>query len=109
MKNLIATTLIATVTATSAFAHGGGLNQNGCHNQHSNGTYHCHRPQQQQNNDVEWEKALGAVLLLGIIGNAITNASCDKEWRVVAENRTHMKVAEVNCRGQILQEQIIKK
>tara|TARA_B100000900_G_scaffold414420_1_gene441014 strand:- start:502 stop:831 length:330 start_codon:yes stop_codon:yes gene_type:complete len=109
MKNLIAATLIATVTATSAFAHGGGLNQNGCHHKHSNNTYHCHRPQQQQNNDVEWEKALGAILLFGIIGNAITNASCDKEWRVVAENRTHMKVAEVNCRGQILQEQIIRK
>ena len=109
MKNLIAATLIATVTATSAFAHGGGLNQNGCHNQHSNGTYHCHRPQPQQNNDVEWEKALGAILLLGVIGNAITEASCNKEWRLVAENTTHMKVAEVNCRGQVLQEKIIRK
>lgn len=28
---------------STAFAHGGGLNAQGCHNQKSNGTYHCHR------------------------------------------------------------------
>lgn len=27
----------------AAFAHGGGLNSSGCHNQRSNSTYHCHR------------------------------------------------------------------
>ena len=30
---------------STAFAHGGGLNAQGCHNQKSNGTYHCHRSQ----------------------------------------------------------------
>lgn len=29
--------------APTAYAHGGGLNSEGCHNQRSNGTYHCHR------------------------------------------------------------------
>lgn len=30
--------------ATSAFAHGGGLNAEGCHNDRKGGTgYHCHR------------------------------------------------------------------
>ena len=27
----------------AALAHPGGLNAEGCHNQRSNGTYHCHR------------------------------------------------------------------
>lgn len=30
-------------TALTAFAHGGGLNSEGCHNNHKTGDYHCHR------------------------------------------------------------------
>jgi endonuclease YncB( thermonuclease family) len=37
--------LISLYAPTKAFAHGGGLNAQGCHNQRSNGTYHCHRSQ----------------------------------------------------------------
>ena len=32
----------ATLYSSVVFAHGGGLNSNGCHNQNSNSTYHCH-------------------------------------------------------------------
>lgn len=42
MKKFITAAIIAAVSATSAVAHGGGLNSNGCHTNHSNGTYHCH-------------------------------------------------------------------
>ena len=34
--------LFAALTATSLFAHSGGLDRNGCHWDHKNGTYHCH-------------------------------------------------------------------
>ncbi|MGI8397818.1 YHYH domain-containing protein [Agrobacterium deltaense] len=30
-------------SAISAFAHGGGLDKNGCHNDRKRGGYHCHR------------------------------------------------------------------
>lgn len=30
-------------TAATAFAHGGGLDSYGCHNDRKNGGYHCHR------------------------------------------------------------------
>ena len=29
--------------ANYAIGHSGGLDQRGCHHDHSNGTYHCHR------------------------------------------------------------------
>lgn len=104
MKRLIAATLIATVTATSAFAHGGGLNSQGCHNQHSNNTYHCHR----QNNDLDDAgKALGALIILGVLAGAMQEASCNKEWRVLQDNHNHVVIGEVNCRGQILQTQTV--
>ena len=32
--------------ASQAFAHGGGLNAQGCHNNRKTGDYHCHRAQQ---------------------------------------------------------------
>lgn len=31
------------VVAGNAWAHGGGLNKEGCHNDRKNGGYHCHR------------------------------------------------------------------
>jgi len=40
---------LATVITGSAFAHGGGLNSQGCHNKTSDGTYHCHRSQNKTN------------------------------------------------------------
>lgn len=37
--------LIAIATVPQAFAHGGGLDSYGCHNNRKEGTYHCHRGQ----------------------------------------------------------------
>lgn len=34
---------IALLSAHDAFAHGGGLDRHGCHNDRKNGGYHCHR------------------------------------------------------------------
>ncbi|MCP4406569.1 MAG: YHYH domain-containing protein [Gammaproteobacteria bacterium] len=35
--------LLAASTIGSTYAHSGGLNQKGCHNNHKTGGYHCHR------------------------------------------------------------------
>ncbi|GGK47829.1 YHYH domain-containing protein [Salinarimonas ramus] len=35
--------LLGALPVASAFAHGGGLDRNGCHTERRNGTYHCHR------------------------------------------------------------------
>lgn len=35
--------LVALALAELAFAHGGGLDKNGCHNDRKHGGYHCHR------------------------------------------------------------------
>ena len=35
-------TLIAIIGAGQAFAHGGGLDRNGCHHDRKHGGYHCH-------------------------------------------------------------------
>lgn len=45
--------LLACTSPPVAFAHGGGLNADGCHNNRKTGDYHCHKPppsqsQQQQ-------------------------------------------------------------
>jgi len=48
--------LLTYASAPVAFAHGGGLNSEGCHNNRKTGEYHCHKPpplppsQQQQSN-----------------------------------------------------------
>jgi len=41
IKLALAAALIA-ATATPVFAHGGGLDRNGCHKDNQNGGYHCH-------------------------------------------------------------------
>ena len=72
MKKIIAATMIATVTATSAFAHGGGLNSNGCHNNNSTGTYHCH--QNRNTSDEQITNMLGLAAGLFLL-NAIISGS----------------------------------
>jgi hypothetical protein len=44
MTKLLSLVLAALVSlsATVAFAHGGGLDRNGCHHDRKNGGYHCH-------------------------------------------------------------------
>jgi hypothetical protein len=39
----LASALMALIPAASAFAHGGGLDKNGCHMNRKTGEYHCHR------------------------------------------------------------------
>lgn len=41
MKKLIYA-VAALLVAGAAFAHGGGLNKEGCHTNHKTGDYHCH-------------------------------------------------------------------
>lgn len=42
IQKLLLAAAIAAI-ASPAFAHGGGLNAEGCHNDRKNGGYHCHR------------------------------------------------------------------
>ena len=44
MKYLIFISLLFLFTK-NVFAHSGGLNAQGCHNNHKTGGYHCHRSQ----------------------------------------------------------------
>ena len=43
MKLLSVMLLALSALAGNAWAHGGGLNKDGCHNDRKNGGYHCHR------------------------------------------------------------------
>ena len=44
MRGLAAIVLVvASVGASGAFAHGGGLDALGCHNDRKAGVYHCHK------------------------------------------------------------------
>lgn len=38
----LALAALISLSAASAFAHGGGLDRNGCHHDRKNGGYHCH-------------------------------------------------------------------
>lgn len=63
--------LISTVVSVSflvaplhAFAHGGGLDRQGCHRETATGGYHCHRD---DDDDVDWKTigyAVGGLVLL---------------------------------------------
>lgn len=43
MKLISMLSLVLPVVAGNAWAHGGGLNKEGCHNDRKSGGYHCHR------------------------------------------------------------------
>jgi len=43
MRLLTAMLLTASMVAGNTWAHGGGLNKDGCHNNRKTGDYHCHR------------------------------------------------------------------
>ncbi len=43
MKLIYLILLALPIVAGNAWAHGGGLNKDGCHNDRKNGGYHCHR------------------------------------------------------------------
>ena len=64
MRGLAAIVLVvASVGASGAFAHGGGLDALGCHNDRKAGVYHCHRGAQAGqsfSSKAEAQKALAA-------------------------------------------------
>ena len=43
MKLICMMLFVLSSIAGEAWAHGGGLNKDGCHNDRKNGGYHCHR------------------------------------------------------------------
>lgn len=59
MRSALAYLLV--VAATAAFAHGGGLDSNGCHNDRKNGGYHCHRGPMAGNAFSSKQEMLGAM------------------------------------------------
>ena len=46
MRKLAAIFFVFGLLGSPAYAHGGGLNKDGCHNNRKTGDYHCHRPKQ---------------------------------------------------------------
>jgi len=88
MFKFIAAALTALALAQPAQAHGGGLNRQGCHNNHSTGTYHCHRAQHTQRTEVVRHQNnhsdAGAILfgvITGIILNEAINADNHRDQR----------------------------
>lgn len=43
MRYFVIMILAVAIYAPHVLAHGGGLNRDGCHNNHKTGDYHCHR------------------------------------------------------------------
>jgi hypothetical protein len=43
MRKLWLLPILIYINQIPAFAHGGGLNSEGCHTNHKTGDYHCHR------------------------------------------------------------------
>ena len=44
MKYVLLAILVTLLSFSKSFSHSGGTNSEGCHNQTSNNTYHCHKP-----------------------------------------------------------------
>lgn len=68
---LVSTLCLATTPLQQAFAHGGGLNRDGCHRETATGGYHCHRDDE---DEVDWETAgyvLGGIVVLWLLYEAI--------------------------------------
>lgn len=71
VSSLLLVALTATVPSSPSFAHGGGLNAQGCHNDRKNGGYHCHRSPSGSSSSVR-SRPLG---LVGGGGAAFRNCS----------------------------------
>ena len=63
--SLIAVSLLTLPLSHAVYAHGGGLDRHGCHNETATGGYHCHR-KNDEGEDNLW-LALGAVAGLGAL------------------------------------------
>ena len=103
--------LIATIVVTSmlmlplhqAFAHGGGLNSEGCHNERATGGYHCHRG---RDDDIPWATiagVAGGVLLLWLVIEAVQDKNDPSIVQFVPhydERYGHSLAAEIALGGQ---------
>ena len=50
MKKLLAVLVLSFLISNNAKPHSGGTNSEGCHNQKSNNTYHCHNSKKKTKN-----------------------------------------------------------
>lgn len=69
-KQISTVTLLAfalTVLSPSVYAHGGGLDSSGCHNETATGGYHCH--QEEKAKDTQYAVA-GLILLAVLLKNS---------------------------------------
>jgi len=89
MKKIIAALIITAVSTTSALAHGGGLNSQGCHNNHSNGTYHCHN-NYTPSYGADVGDVIAGVVVLGLLAG-IAN-EMDKASQKKKKKHRHVKV-----------------
>lgn len=81
MKKLLAT-LAFTLTSTAAFAHGGGLNNHGCHNNHSTGGYHCHKTPSVSGGSTGWQAAgeiVGMLLVAKMIHDFVQTQGAEQQ------------------------------
>ena len=77
MKRLIvaamAALLLVSLVPQEAFAHGGGLNKDGCHRETATGGYHCHRGNRDGGSggiDFDWATIgaiLGGLIVAGLV------------------------------------------
>jgi hypothetical protein len=63
----VAAAIVMLSYSSITLAHGGGLNSDGCHNDNSNGTYHCHN-----GSSSESSSSSGGELAALIVGVAVT-------------------------------------
>jgi hypothetical protein len=67
--------ILFSIFAFPVFAHSGGLDRNGCHNDNINGGYHCHRDYNDSevahSNDNDLEQLLMGIVAVGVISAAI--------------------------------------
>lgn len=72
MKRISAVTLFAftlTVLSPSVYAHGGGLDSSGCHNETATGGYHCHQEEKASSTQLV---VAGLILLAVLLKNSGT-------------------------------------
>lgn len=106
MKKMCSLLLIITCSTLSiySFAHGGGLNAQGCHNETATGGYHCHRSsytpsssaitsslQSNPSSTVSSSptKKLTGTFKTNVNGVVFKNVRCiDNNWEITVINRT---------------------
>ncbi|MCY4592542.1 MAG: YHYH domain-containing protein [Alphaproteobacteria bacterium] len=67
-RSILAAFVVSLLLPSVLLAHGGGLNQDGCHRETATGGYHCHR--EEEDDDVNWgvmAGVAGGLLALWII------------------------------------------